>query len=210
MTKMVSVFLVLAAVSLTGAVAAAQTPAISIELANNSPNEQKAKEQLERLLKELDLSRWIFTKKVRIEQRVQPHSHPVLTLNTRSIDNDRRALTNFVHEQIHWFLTERPRDTRNAIDDMKRLYRDAPDNPGKGGARNKDSTYLHLVVCQLEFESARTLFGAEQAATLMKDIIAESQSLNLGYFWIYQQVLDDQPQLSGVIRKHKLTLPGMP
>lgn len=95
-----------------GAVAAAQSPTLSIELAHNSPNEQRAKDQLDRLLKEYDLSRWIFTKKIRIEQFVQPHSHPVLT--------------------------------------------------------------------------------------------------GLGYHWIYQKVLDDQEQLSGLIRQHKLTLPSMP
>lgn len=215
MTKTLPGLLVLAAVGVFGLLAAAQTPAaqtsaVSIELANNSPNEQKAKEQLERLLKEYDMTRWIFTKRIRIEQRVQPHSHPVLTLNTRSIDNDRRALTNFVHEQIHWFLAGRPRETNDAIRDVKRLYPDAPDNPTKGGARNKDSTWLHLVVCQLEFESARVLFGEEQAMVLMKHIIDESQTLNLGYFWIYQKVLDDQQRLSAVIRTHKLALPGMP
>src|SRR5436309_13178577 len=140
---------------LVGAVAAAQNPTLSIELVHNSPNEQRAKDQLERLLKEHDLSRWIFTKKIRIEQFVLPHSHPILTLNTRSVTNDRRALANFVHEQIHWFLTRRSGDANKAIADLQRLYPDAPDTLAEGGAANRQSTYLHLIVCQLEFESIR-------------------------------------------------------
>jgi hypothetical protein len=194
---------------LLGAVLAAQRTTLSIELANNSPNEQRAREQLERLLNEYDLSRWIFTKKIRIEQFVQPHSHPVLTLNTRSLMNDRRVLANFVHEQIHWFLNGKSGDTNKAIASLKRLYPDAPDAPAKGGAANSQSTYLHLVVCQLEFESIRTLLGAEQAAEVLREAIAFGQS-GPGYHWIYQTVLDDQQRLSEVIRRHKLTLPGMP
>ena len=187
----------------------AQSPTLSVELAHNSPNEQRAKDQLERLLKEYDLSRWIFTKKIRIEQFVQPHSHPVLTLNTRSVTNDRRVLANFVHEQIHWFLTGKSGNTKKAIAGVKRLYPDAPDTPAKGGAANRESTYLHLIVCQLEFESIRTLLGAEQAAAVIRETITDGQS-GLGYYWIYQKVLDDQEQLSGLIRQHELTLPGMP
>jgi hypothetical protein len=55
----------------------AQTPTISNELAHDSSGEQRAKDQLERLLKEYDLSRWIFTKKVRIEQFVRPHAESI-------------------------------------------------------------------------------------------------------------------------------------
>jgi hypothetical protein len=45
---------------------------------------------------------WIFTHDIRIETRVIPHSHPILTLNTRSLDDDDRLLSTFVHEQLHW------------------------------------------------------------------------------------------------------------
>jgi hypothetical protein len=94
-------------------------------------------------------------------------------------------------------------------EDDDELYPDAPDNTAKGGAASRRSTYLHLVVCQLEFESVRALLGAEPAAAVIREAISEGQS-GLGYFWIYQKVLDDQERLSGLIREHKLTLPGMP
>jgi hypothetical protein len=200
--------LVVAAGLAFGSVAGAQTPTISIDLAHGSPNEQRAKDQLERLLKEYDLSRWIFTKKVRIEQFVRPHSHPVLTLNTRSIDNDRRTLANFVHEEIHWFLAGKS-GANTAIADAGKLYPDAPAALADGGSGSRQSTTLHLIVCQLEFESMRALLGADQAVAVLKESITEGPS-GLGYHWIYQKVLEDQDRLSRLIRQHKLTLPGLP
>jgi hypothetical protein len=193
----------------SGGIVAAETPSVTIELVHDSPGEQRAKVQLERLLKEYDLSRWLFTKKVRIEQFVRPHSHPVLTLNTRSVDSDRRTIANFVHEEIHWFLTGRSGDFAKAMADVRKMYPDAPEGLTDGGAGSRQSTTLHLIVCQLEFESTRELLGAEQAVAIVKEQITEGQS-GLGYHWIYQKVLDDQARLSPLIRQHKLTLPGIP
>jgi len=195
---------------LLGSGVAAETPAISIELANNTPNEQRAKEQLEQLLKQYDLSRWIFTKKIRIDQSVRPHSHPVLTLNTRHNGKDQHVLADFLHEQIHWFVADRFGDGKKAIDDVMRLYPGAPDAMGAGGAGTQASTYLHVIVCDLEFESVKALLGAEAADAVIRESIAEAQSAGLGYYWIYQKVLDDQETLKAVIKKHKLTLPGVP
>ena len=188
---------------------AAQRPAISIELAHDNPDERAAKEQLERLLTQYDLSRWIFTKRVRIEQGVRPHSHPVLTLNTRGLGNDGRTLAAFVHEQIHWFLTGRSRSTNKGLAAVRKLYPDVPDTLDAGGAGNRDSTYLHLIVCELEFESLRVLLGSEAATAVLREEIAFGQS-GLGYHWIYQTVLDDQAKLSALIRQNGLALPGAP
>ncbi len=201
--------LAVAGVVLAGSVEAAETPAVSIELVHNSADEQQVKDQLERLLKQYDLSRWIFTKKIRIEQGTRPHSHPVLTLNTRYTTNDRLMLAGFVHEQIHWFLVGKGRDASKAIAEAAQRYSNAPERIADGGAGNRGSTTLHLVVCQLEFESLRALLGADAATAVVQEQIKEGAS-GLGYQWIYQKVLDDQDQLSQVIRKHKLTLPGMP
>jgi len=195
---------------LLGAGAAAETPSLSIELANNSAREQATKEQLERLLKQYDLSRWIFTKTVRIDQTMRPHSHPVLTLNTRHNGKDPHVLADFLHEQIHWFVADNFGDGRKAIADVTKMYPDAPDALGAGGSGTQASTYLHVIVCDLEFESVKALLGAEAAETVIRESIAEGQSAGLGYFWIYQKVLDDQETLKAVIKKHKLAPPGLP
>ena len=130
--------LVLAAAGLVlaGWVSAAETPAVAIELAHNSGNEQQVKAQLQRLLKEYDLSRWIFTRKIRIEQGTRPHSHPVLTLNTRYATNDRLLLAGFVHEQIHWFLVGKGGDASKAIAEAAQRYSNAPESIADGGAGN--------------------------------------------------------------------------
>jgi len=192
-----------------GAGAAAQRPAISIELAHDNTDERAAKEQLERILTQYDLSRWIFTKRIRIEQGVRPHSHPVLTLNTRGLGNDGRALAAFVHEQIHWFLSERSRNTNKGLAAVRQLYPDAPEALAAGGAGNRNSTYLHLIVCELEFESLRVLLGSDTASAVLREEIAFGQT-GLGYHWIYQTVLDDQAKLSALIRQNGLALPGAP
>jgi len=202
-------FLIAAAALLVSA-AAAKTPALSIELATNSPTEQRAKAQLERLFKEHDLSRWIFTKKIRIEERARPHSHPLLTLNTRYVANDGLALSGFVHEQIHWFLAGKPKDFRKALADVNTLYPDAPETLAAGGSGTRQSTLLHLLVCELELESMRALLGGEQGTALIRGVLADAQSAGLGYHWIYQKVLDDQDKLSALVRQHKLALPGVP
>jgi hypothetical protein len=208
MRKLILV-LAVAGVVLAASAAAAETPAVSIELAHNRANEQQVKDQLGRLLKEYDLSRWIFTKKIRIEQGTRPHSHPVLTLNTRYATNDRLLLAGFVHEQIHWFLVGKGRDASKAIGEAAQRYPNAPESLSDGGAGNRSSTTLHLVVCQLEFESLRALLGADAARAVLEEQIKEGTS-GLGYQWIYQKVLDDQNDLSALVRKHKLTLPGIP
>ena len=117
-------------------------------------------------------------------------------------------LAGFVHEQIHWFLVGKGRDGNRAMAEAAQRYPDAPEGIADGGAGNRGSTTLHLVVCQLEFESMRALVGPDAAAAILREQITEGAS-GLGYQWIYQKVLDDQDQLSKLIRKHKLTLPGL-
>ncbi|MCR9212184.1 MAG: hypothetical protein NXI13_00590 [Proteobacteria bacterium] len=55
-----------------------------------------------------DLSRWEYTKKVRIAPYEIPHSHPILTLNSQyaigpGADED-LILATYIHEQLHWAL----------------------------------------------------------------------------------------------------------
>lgn len=51
--------------------------------------EQRGREQLLRPVRALPLERWLFTREVRIQSGVVPDSHPVLTLITRYLDDDR-------------------------------------------------------------------------------------------------------------------------
>src|SRR5215470_6516498 len=103
MTRMLVASLLAAAL---GTTAAAQGP-IDITLAHNSATEQQTRDQLQRLLKAYDVSAWIYTKAVAIDDRAIPHSHPVLTLHTRHLKDDALLLSTFVHEQFHWLLVQK-------------------------------------------------------------------------------------------------------
>ena len=53
------------------------------------------------LLREYDVSKWLFTREILIEEGVVPHSHPVLTLNALPLETelDRlRLLSTFIHQ----------------------------------------------------------------------------------------------------------------
>ncbi len=159
---------------------------LKIRLIHNSATEVQARDQLTRLLNEYqpDIERWIYTDEIIIDDSTYiPHSHPVLTINTRYLDNDLRQLSTFVHEQFHWLEEERSEQRELAITDFKKVYPDVPARGGMG-ARSVYSTYLHLVVCDLEYQAMTKLLGEDKA----RDLLADKSY----YRWIYDQVLNDK------------------
>lgn len=171
---------------------------INIEISGkNEINEQKSKDQLQRLMTQYDLKKYFFTKDIRIESFAQPHSHPVLTLNTRLITDDDGALSVFLHEQFHWYLGSKSEEVDQAIDRLKGKYPEVPVG-GDEGARNEHSTYLHLVVNFLEFEELRKIIGEERAKKVIEN--------PFGYKWIYKTVLEDNNQIREIMEENKLLL----
>ena len=82
----------------------ARVAPLEISLQSGSEPEKEAKFLIEDFVRKHDLSTYFFTTKVHIQSFVIPHSHPVLTLNTRTIKEPNRYLALFLHEQIHWFF----------------------------------------------------------------------------------------------------------
>jgi hypothetical protein len=174
--------------------------ALQISLKNNSEKENQKKAQTERLLKQYNLSKWLFTKSILIDEKTRiPHSHPVLTLNTDQLDDDTGAVSIFIHEQIHWFEEANAAARDKAIEELKVMYPEAPGGPPEG-ARDRYSTYLHLIVCYLEYQGMKELVGNEKA----KQVI-EASSKRF-YRWIYRTVLSDEPKLRAVVEKHGLKI----
>lgn len=173
-----------------------QTPEIEITTRNNSENENKIKVLLKEVFAEYDLSKWTFTRKIVIEQRVIPHSHPVLTLNTRSRDKI-DILTTFIHEQLHWYVEEYPEAEKKAIETFKKKYKNVPFQ-NRAGAKDEYSTYLHLIVCYLEYRSMAELIGEEQAKQLMWN--------QNHYTWVYNKVIDDIDYIGNVLKKNGFDL----
>jgi len=171
-----------------------------ISLKNNTSREAKTKEQLERLLKTYDLEKWIFTRKIEIDEKAIPHSHPVLTLSARHLKDDELLLSTFVHEQAHWHFLINDKLTEEAIKDLKVMFPKVPDK-GPEGARSEESTYLHLLVIYLEYRADRALLGELRAKQVLEFWSTDH------YTWIYKTVLERPRDIGGILLKHKLLKP---
>jgi hypothetical protein len=164
--------------------------------------EAQARQQLQRLLVDYDLDPWIFTTRIKIAAGEIPHSHPILTLNTRHLDDDMRQLSTFLHEQMHWYeeSDEHEAAVDRAIEDLRQMYPDPPDHE-EIGTRSEYSTYLHLVVNWLTFDALRHLLGKQEARTLTDE--------NNIYRWVNQRVLADTDAIGAILDTHGLLIdPG--
>jgi hypothetical protein len=184
--------------------AALVTPAgaqIEVRLANDNGRERATRERLLELVDEHDVSAWLYTDVVLVDQDETPHSHPVLTIDAEDPIDDDMLLSTFVHEQFHWLEDgETLGAFRQAMGDFARLFPDAPARAG-GGARDQESTYRHLIVCDLELQAMTRLIGEEAARALLARITH--------YEWIYERVLTD-PRVREVTERHGFVLDRLP
>ena len=157
---------------------------LDIELKNNSRGEQQTRDQLQRLMREYDLTPFIFTRSILIDEKAIPHSHPVLTLHTRHLKQDEQLLSTFIHEQAHWWTSSQDNFAamNSALTALRSMFPKVPAGPPEGAA-NENSTYLHLVVVYLEYRGIQEVLGGRKARQVM-----EFWS-NDHYTWIYKTVL---------------------
>ena len=177
--------------------AAAQTP-VKITVANSTADEFKVKAQLERLLKTYDLSKWIATSTVAIDEKTGiPHSHPVLTLNTRHIKDDELLISTFVHENMHWFVIREDGKIEAAVKEFRTMFPKVPVGGAEGG-RDENSTYIHVAVCYLEYRALRELMGELKAKQIIEFWATDH------YTWIYKTVLERPRDIGNIMFKHNL------
>ena len=189
------VFILVAAVIGLRPVAASDTPAVTIELAHNTPREQLTKRTLQQVLADYDLKKYTFTKRVVIEQQAINHAFPVLTLNARFASSPDELLSSFVHEQIHWHLRDRLSQQQAIVADLRRWYPTVPVGLPEG-AESEYSTYGHLVTCYLEMMAARDLIGPERTMAVIA---------NKGHYtWIYDTVIRDEKRIASLVDLHRL------
>lgn len=173
---------------------------LAITLKTNHAREIQTKEQILRLAKDYNLSKWFFTKNIVIENgfNVVPHSHPVLTLNTRHLKDDELLLGTFIHEQCHWYL-----DTLGAkqaiYDEIKALFPN-PSSTFPEGSGDSTSTWYHIMVCYLEYKGLVELLGELKAF----EVISFWQQDH--YTWIYKTVWENRQKLGTIVRKYKMVL----
>jgi hypothetical protein len=165
-----------------------------ITLATGSAAEAQTRAQLLRLMHRYDLAPWRFTDTVRIEDGAISHSHPVLTLNTLYLDDDELLLADYIHEQLHWFSKDGTGRTSAAMRELEALYPNLPTGLPAGGGGDRFGTYLHLVICFLEYEAFMQLLGAQRAR--------EAVERRHVYTAIYATIVREHDDIGRVIARH--------
>jgi len=140
---------------------------------NDCLDELEIKEILEGLIEKYEIP--VFTEDVLIEKGVVPHSHPVLTLGTRTCD-PLVILKTFIHEQLHWFEAGHPR-LDEAMGYLGIKYKN------KGEFDENRSFYIHIIVCfntrnilkkLVSKEDLEYIYKQWQPYPLMEDFIVEN------------------------------------
>ena len=182
------------------AIAIVDAPAASVAItaATDRPDERAIARRVRQVIAKHRLEPRLFTRAIRIDRAAPiPFSHPVLTLNT-DYRSDDEILASLIHEQFHWLVLQDQRALGAAVREVKARYPDAPAGPPLG-ARNLDSTHLHLLVCSLEFQGLERKIGRRKAEALLA---------RMGHYtWIYRKVVDDRDTLRAILARHGLSLP---
>ena len=170
---------------------------IDIDLAHAEREAARIRDGLTALRTRHDLTRFEYTRLVRIVPAGPTHSHPILTLGTRFAETEDHLLATYLHEQMHWYLWRLGGPDHDPVapffDELVRRYPKAPVRLPEG-ARSYEQTYVHLVVCWLEIAAVTEIIGRARAEAL-----ADTQ---WGYRWIYRTVLDDWEALGQLLLEH--------
>jgi hypothetical protein len=170
---------------------------IDIQLAHSSAAERRICARLRELLRRKDLAPWTWTTELTVDERSYPHSHPRLTLNTACGEDDELLLATFVHEQLHWFEESRAEARDRAIEATRTPFPEVP-TQRPAGAGSENSTRLHLLVCQLEFEALCRLLGPDPARETIERLSRHH------YGWVYRTVLTQGGVLRRLLKEHDL------
>jgi hypothetical protein len=152
------------------------------------------KQNLLHLAQVYDLSPFLFTKRVHIHPGTPHQSHPDLTLDTKNAESPPHILADFLHEELHWWLSHNQEKTAAAKMELNKIY---PKAPFFGPP---EETYEHLVVCYLEFKALEFYLGKIQSRDLLTKKMKKEKSLA----WVYYQILYKDFAIKKVIHKLKL------
>ena len=172
---------------------------IDLDLDHARREAERVRGMLQALRRRHDLSRFEYTRVVRIMPGGDTFSHPMLTLGNRFAENEDTLLSTYLHEQMHWYLWYLGTPERDPVapffDELVRRYPEAPTEL-PDGARNYESTYLHLVINWLEVAATAEFIGRHRAVA-----VADVQR---SYRWIYRTVLRDWDPLQELYERHGL------
>lgn len=154
------------------------------------------KQNLYHAIQIYDLTRFMYTYRVKIQDGVFNHSHPILTLNTKYARMPNKLMASFLHQQFHWWANSHPNQVRAAIKDFEKAY---PKNPGLND-EDKKHYYLHLIVSYLEFRTMGKLIGYHQTHRIQQEMLKVENH----YSWAYEKIYQNPTQIRTILRKHNL------
>ncbi len=143
---------------------------IDIDLEFARSEAQRIQTLLEALRRRHDLTRYEYTRVIRIVPGGDTFAHPSSHLATGLRAAKTAALT-YLHEQMHWYLWLKDTPQVDPIapfyDELVRRYPQAPHSL-PDGARNYEATYVHLVVNWLGNRDAVGVHRRERAEALAR------------------------------------------
>ena len=143
---------------------------IDLDLDHARREADRVRDMLQALRRRHDLSRYEYTRVVRVVPGSDTFSHPILTLGNRFADSEDLLLSTYLHEQMHWYLwhlgTPDSDPVAAFMDELVRRYPEAPTEL-PDGARNYESTYLHLVINWLEVAATGEFIGRVRACAVL-------------------------------------------
>jgi hypothetical protein len=154
------------------------------------------KQNLLHLAQVYDLQPFFYTKIIQINSSAIPHSHPILTLNTKYSDYPKKILSTFLHQEFYWWAAAHKAHMDAAAKSLKKLFPKAPIIRGE----NPQSTYNRLIVGHLEFKALSFYLGNKEARGIIYSLMKKDNV----YPWVYKQVLDKDAVIKKVIQKNNL------
>ncbi|MCB1057530.1 MAG: hypothetical protein KDD11_18680 [Acidobacteria bacterium] len=113
-------------------------------------------------------------------------------MSTRHLRDDELLLATFVHEQLHWFVDRHDEALALARADLAKLFPEVPVGYPEG-ARDERSTYVHLVVCYLEYRALIQLVGGLRARWVIEFWSHDH------YAWVYRTLLERGRDVGGIV-----------
>ena len=166
------------------------------------PEEHEVIARVSDLLASYDLESFIYTTDIVVQQGAIPHSHPVLTLNTAD-STEKDLLATFLHEQMHWYSLAMGDKMDPIGEAVLARYPQVPTEFPEGGG-SEQSTYLHLGICFLEYQSLSRILGEGVAREHLETMTQRH------YTWVYRTILEDLEFFEATFAQHGVGFPFVP
>lgn len=149
-----------------------------------------------------DLTPFLYSKKIEITSEAQSKAFPVITLNARFSEKPNKILSQWLHEEMHWWVRQHPEQMKAAIRELNKVW---PKVPPEGRVKSATATYSHLIICWLEQEALTFYLGKTNARNILREFIKKDRI----YPWSNSQVLNQGHVIKKVVHRHKLLPPPL-